>query len=116
MSWRFMVSTTRGNILRIVTDDDEDDFDGELNRKIMKVEHARLLHRLQRLLARVPKKLSDACSGGRTRGVMSSWITHGENRGTDKDATVTRAVTSGSWDVRFVRVRRPILRRIYSLV
>jgi Nif-specific ferredoxin III len=29
-----------GQILGIVTDDDDDDFDGELNRKIMKVEHA----------------------------------------------------------------------------
>ncbi|WP_424361955.1 ferredoxin III, nif-specific [Methylocystis parvus] len=29
-----------GEILGIVTDDDEDDFDGDLNRKIMKVEHA----------------------------------------------------------------------------
>lgn len=28
-----------GTILGIVTDDDEDDFDGELNRKIMKVDH-----------------------------------------------------------------------------
>lgn len=28
-----------GRILGAVTDDDEDDFDGELNRKIMKVEH-----------------------------------------------------------------------------
>lgn len=31
-----------GQILGIVTDDDDDDFDGELNRKIMMVEHAEL--------------------------------------------------------------------------
>ena len=29
-----------GEILGIVTDDDDDDFDGDLNRKIMKVENA----------------------------------------------------------------------------
>lgn len=29
-----------GDILGIVTDDDDDDFDGDLNRKIMKVENA----------------------------------------------------------------------------
>lgn len=28
-----------GQVLGVVTEDDEDDFDGELNRKIMKVEH-----------------------------------------------------------------------------
>ena len=69
-----------GEILGIVTDDDEDDFDGELDPQDHEGRTSRLLHRLQRLFTRVSKELSDACSGGRTRGVTRNGLGWGKSR------------------------------------
>ena len=52
-----------GEILGIVTDDDDDDFDGDLNRKIMKVEHAGACIGCNACCKGLSEELPDSCAG-----------------------------------------------------